>query len=297
MAAGAPPPRDLEPVVRVCGGVAIAIGVAIVLGWALDAGVLTSIVPSLPAATFNTGLMFVGRRRGAGGLAPARPRVRLRRLRVRARVRHPGRGGHRRRPRGGQPARDRLRGDGPSGPPLHAHGRGVRAARGVPARAQVAHAARRLHRRGARRRRRGVGRARGRGLPGRRRLPARPFERTRHVGPHRRRAHLRARRDLRAASARAAGRLVRLRRAGRGRRAQPDGARTGRAVRGRWARSGGRVRRPLQRALRAVGDGRHGGGADPGDDPARRFTRYASTTRPAPAWNARTCRTSSASRR
>ena len=187
------------------------------------------------------------RRHRPGGLAPAGPRVRLRRLRVRARVRHPGRGGHRRRPRGGQPARDRLRGDGPSGPPLHAHGRGVRAARRLPARALVAHAARRLHRRRARRRRRGVGRARGRGLPGRRRLPARPFQRTRHVGPHRRRAHLRARRDLRAASARAAGRLVRLRRPGRGRRAQPDGARTGRAVRGRW-RSRRRARRPASTA-------------------------------------------------
>jgi diguanylate cyclase (GGDEF)-like protein/PAS domain S-box-containing protein len=53
----------------VCGGVAIAIGVAIVLGWALDAGVLTSIVPSLPAATFNSALMFV-----AAGIALAASR-------------------------------------------------------------------------------------------------------------------------------------------------------------------------------------------------------------------------------
>ena len=52
-----------------CGGVAIAIGVAIVLGWALDAGVLTSIVPSLPAATFNSALMFV-----AAGIALAASR-------------------------------------------------------------------------------------------------------------------------------------------------------------------------------------------------------------------------------
>ena len=41
------------------------------IGWALEAGLLTSIVPSLPAATFNTGLMFV-----ASGIALAASRRR-----------------------------------------------------------------------------------------------------------------------------------------------------------------------------------------------------------------------------
>jgi diguanylate cyclase (GGDEF)-like protein/PAS domain S-box-containing protein len=59
MAAGAPPPRDLRPIVRFCGIFAIALGVVILAGWALGAGVLTRIAPSWPAAAVNTGLMFV----------------------------------------------------------------------------------------------------------------------------------------------------------------------------------------------------------------------------------------------
>ena len=59
MDAGAPPPRDLTPVARACGGFAILLGLLILIGWATDAGVLIRLAPSLPAAMPNTALMFV----------------------------------------------------------------------------------------------------------------------------------------------------------------------------------------------------------------------------------------------
>ncbi len=253
------------------------------VGWALDAGLLTSIVPSLPAATFNTGLMFV-----ASGIALAASRRRAIGFGCAAFVfalagAHAARGGDGRRRRGRQPARHRLPRDDPPGSPLDAHRRGLHPARRLPAGPRLAHAARRLHRRGAGRRGRGLRGARRRGLPDRGRLPARPVHHTRHVGPHGRRPHLRPDRGLRAAAARAAGRLVCLLRAGRGRGPQPDGAGTGRAVRGGGTRPGGRIRRALQRALCALGHGRRGGGADPGHDPRRRARGARARRGPRPA--------------
>jgi diguanylate cyclase (GGDEF)-like protein/PAS domain S-box-containing protein len=54
-----PPPRDLRPVARVCGALAVALGAAILAGWGLDADVLTRIAPSLPAAMPNAALLFL----------------------------------------------------------------------------------------------------------------------------------------------------------------------------------------------------------------------------------------------
>jgi PAS domain S-box-containing protein len=59
MDAGAPPPRDLTLVARLCGGFAILLGLVILIGWATNAGVLIRLAPSLPAAMPNTALMFV----------------------------------------------------------------------------------------------------------------------------------------------------------------------------------------------------------------------------------------------
>ena len=50
MDAGAPPPTDLRLVARVCGAIALALGVAIVAGWLLGLSALTRISPDLPAA-------------------------------------------------------------------------------------------------------------------------------------------------------------------------------------------------------------------------------------------------------
>jgi hypothetical protein len=59
MDVGAPPPRDLTSVARVCGGVAILLGLLILIGGATGAAGLPRHAPSLPAATPNTALMFV----------------------------------------------------------------------------------------------------------------------------------------------------------------------------------------------------------------------------------------------
>jgi diguanylate cyclase (GGDEF)-like protein/PAS domain S-box-containing protein len=59
MDAGAPPPRDLRPVARACGAFSVALGTAILAGWLTDLWILTRIAPDLPAATPNSGLMFV----------------------------------------------------------------------------------------------------------------------------------------------------------------------------------------------------------------------------------------------